>query len=358
MDSLWNPYQVLELDGISTCVGYAHSQGRRCGNQISFAKTESAEILLDSMSGYPVPSGITTHEYLEELAHYLLCPQRHEDQAESLIETWKRRILRFKRAQVEQEIQNLQDTVDDITAKLEASSLTAPHPPFLRGSPRTRVTGENRPVQSQGYNAVHYSATSSSSAQRSSTVHNDNSRPSITQINTTNADRVPNRPRYNMQSSIPSVYPPLISPPSATVRQAEQSGVHSVDNHPIRHPYNIYSGVSAATMPFIFPATVQQFSPHSPLIRSQPSMYSRIPSANKPSASPSSTAVRPAKNGSRQSQHLGEAKKDCPICFDGFESMHDLHRCAGCLQEFHQNCNDTWFKQCERTGVNATCPCW
>lgn len=167
----WFPSEVLEIDDISTCAGYAHSQGRRCCTRLSSAKTEAAEILLEQMSRYAISSNEVINRRLESLGRHLLCAQWHENQAGSLVETWKRRILRSRRALMVQEIQDLERTVEDITSRLERSSLTVPHALSSHGPSGTRSLVEDRLVQPQRYNAVHPATLSSSSRQHFTSVY-------------------------------------------------------------------------------------------------------------------------------------------------------------------------------------------
>ena len=169
----WNPFQVLGIEDISICVGYSHAQGSRCRKHLTYAQIEAAGNLLDHLSRPTVSLNTVTYRQLEDLSHYLLCPQLHKPQAESLIETWRRRILRFHKVQLLQKIQRLRSTVDVITATLEETSLTVPLPISLHDSSRRRVLDENRPIRSQGHNvpdAHDRSAFSSSSSRRRYTM--------------------------------------------------------------------------------------------------------------------------------------------------------------------------------------------
>lgn len=280
----WSPYDVLKIEDISTCVGYAHSQGRRCGNRLSYEKIEGAQNLLNYMSTYALSMDAETHKDLETLAIYLLCSQRHRHQAESLTETWKRQILRLQRARVVQEIQGLKFTVEDITARLEASSLTVPHPALSHDSSRARARDENWAVQAQEHNAGHSNATSSSSRLRFTTI--------------------------------------------------ETNGLP---------PSNLLFGYDG------------NFSWHD---NNRPDPFKGASPSDRRSTPPPSAEVRQAKNGNHQSLPHTEAKTGCPICLDKFESKKDESRCHGCLEKFHESCMREWLKQCEKTRVNTTCPCW
>ena len=180
----WSSSEVLEIDDISTCAGYAHSQGRQCNNHLSSGKTEAAETFLDHLSRYALSSDDVIQKYLKGLAHCLLCPRWHEDQAESLVETWQRRILRFQRAQAMQKIQDLESRVEDITARLGASTLTVPQPLPLHSPAGTRALDQNRPIKTPRYNqhAIHSHTTDSSSRQRFTTLSADNLIPSTLQF--------------------------------------------------------------------------------------------------------------------------------------------------------------------------------
>lgn len=381
----WFPYEVLEIDDISACVGYADSRDRRCGNRLSFAKTEAAEILLGRMSCDVSPSTARMNEYLEQLAHYLLCPPWHDGQAPSLIATWKQRVLRFRRTQVVQAIRDLETTMNDITARLEASSLAYPQPAPSYDLSRTRVLEENSPVRP---NAVPHSGASSSSRQRFTTLNSNVSEPSSPQLNA-NGQHFPQHSMHNSPSSsywrsIPptsaavrrplqfnadsnllrhqhNIYDRRSTPlPSAAVRQAVQS---NSNRDFLSSQYNAYNGVSSVDGPCAPSSSVAarqalQLNFGSDSLRPQYNTYSGVSSADGRTTSSPSVAVQQPLDGNEQSQHLKEDKRDCPICLDGFESMHDVARCHGCLGVYHQRCNDTWIRQCKNSGLDATCPCW
>lgn len=150
----WYPLEALEIVDISTCAGYAHSQGRPCCNRLSSAKRDAAKILLEQMSHYSISSNEAINRHLESLARNLLCAQWHENQAGPIVETWKRRVLSSQRAVMLRAIRDLERSVDDITSQLALSSLTVPHAVPSNDSSGTRSLAEDRIVQPQRYQHV------------------------------------------------------------------------------------------------------------------------------------------------------------------------------------------------------------
>lgn len=287
MEVQWSPYKILEIDNTWTCAGYARTQGRRCSNHLSFAKTDAAGMLLNRISHHTISSDEAFYRRLEALVYCLLCSQWHGNQAKSLLETWKRRILTFQRTQAVQKIQSLEITVEDITAKLEASSLTVPQPFSSHRSSEDRVLEENRSAQSQEYNihgALRPSAISSSSSQRFPTVRNG----------------------YTLSPGL------LLNDSGNPLWRQSKKQVS-------------YKGTT---------------------------------SSDRRTTPPTPARAQQAVNGNSQIHTLKEAKSDCPICFDGFESRHTVSRCHGCLEKFHESCINLWLEQSKETTVHATCPCW
>ena len=221
----WFAWEVLQIDDIATCASYAHSQGRRCRNPLSYARKEAAEVLLNQLSRYAISCEGLIHESLEVLASYLLCPQRHEDQAESLIETWKRRILRFQRMRAMQEIQDLESTVGDITASLEASSLTAPQLSTSCRPPTNFVFTTNASPQSQECDTAQSASISSSSRQRFTTTYTHEIRSSDVQFVNRNDNLL--RSRDRVEKLYKETSSSQLTPVPATSQQAQGSNDQS-----------------------------------------------------------------------------------------------------------------------------------
>lgn len=309
----WSPWEVLEINDVSTCAGYAHSQGRRCRNCLSSAKIGEARILLEHMSCYAISSDDVIHERLDVLAPRLLCAQWHEDQAKSLVATWKQRMLRFQRAQAVQKIQDLESTVEAITMRLEMSSLAVPQPHSSHVPVVTRAPNEDRRVRSGERTTAHSNPRASSIRQRFTTAHSNHTASSIRQRFTTahsNTTASSTRQRFT------TVYTNGCEP---SVIQYDGNG----------------------TLPW------------------SPESYGRASSSG---LTPKPVVKTQAPEAKDESRTLEQAGSDCPICFDEFESKVDgevgVSRCHGCLEKFHKSCIKAWIKQCEGTSVNTTCPCW
>ena len=174
-------------------------------------RKDAAEVLLNQISRYAISCEGLIHESLEVLASYLLCPQRHEDLAESLIETWKRRILRFQRMRAMQEIKDLESTIGDITARLEASSLTAPQLSTSYRPPTNFVFTTNASPQSQERDTAQSASTSSSSRQCFTTVYTHEIRSSNVQFVNRNDNLLRSRDNKLFEETSSSQLAPLLA---------------------------------------------------------------------------------------------------------------------------------------------------
>lgn len=170
----WKASEVLQINNTSTCAGYSYSRRRPCNNHLSPAKTHSAEYLLTCLSYSLLYSDVAMDVDLRNLARFLLCTPRHENQAEFLCETWKRRFLWFQRAQMGQKIQEWESMLEDITVRLGQSSLSIAQPQVLHGPSRANELDEHRPAQQREPYAVHSNAASSSTRQYFTALRPDN----------------------------------------------------------------------------------------------------------------------------------------------------------------------------------------
>ena len=217
--------EVLQINDTFTCAGYSYSQRRPCNNHLYFFKRELAEYLLNCMTYYEVCCDDGICGCLRELAFSLLCTPRHEDQVEFLVGTWKRRILWFQRAQMVQDIRNLESTVADITMKLGRSSLSVAQHIVLRSPSRTNARDEYRPPQPRGHYIFHSNTTSPSF--RVTTLRADNWEPSdLASDYARNLDgsQYDGSEIYTSTSSSDEASTP---PPSAAVRQAPNGNSQS-----------------------------------------------------------------------------------------------------------------------------------
>ena len=180
----WSPSEILEIHDITACAGFSHSQGQRCRSPLSAIKKGVAELILDHMSSLAISSDESIFEQLETLASNLLCSQRHEYQAQSLVSTWTQRILTFQTAQVEREAQELQNRIRKIVIRLRESSLEVPQSLLFPIPVTTRVPDEDMPIKTRELDAVDTGATSSASNPRSTTVYRDDGTPSVMYFDT------------------------------------------------------------------------------------------------------------------------------------------------------------------------------
>ena len=321
--------EVLEIDDITTCAGYAYLEDRRCNTQLSSGKTEAAKTFLDHLSSCALSADDTIHEYLWALARCQLCPQRHQDQAESLVEKWKLRIFRVRTASVVQALRDFQTMENEITARLGASRLSEPQPASSHTSLRTAVLDEHRPIETHEYSPSHSLSIASSSRQRFTTVHTDDLVSSNLQ---TNRDGSPisfqnSDPQLGKDASLFIRLRALLS--SAVKRHAQ--GRDDQSNHDGN------------------PLWLQH---------SDPQLFKDAPLFIRLRALLSSAVKRQAKSSNEKSQLLEETHPDCPICLGRCKSKHKISRCHECLKKFHETCINQWLGQRKESCTTATCPCW
>lgn len=166
--------EVLQINDTSSCAGYSYSRRRPCNNHLSSAKTHSAEYLLIHLSPELLHNDVAMDVDLGDLARFLLCTPRHENQVEFLVETWKRRLLWFQREQIVQRIQEWESVVEDMTVRLEQSSLSLVQPHVSHGPSRHNELDEHRPARLREHYAVHPNAASSSTGQSFTALRADN----------------------------------------------------------------------------------------------------------------------------------------------------------------------------------------
>jgi hypothetical protein len=91
MCPLWNPRDVLQLDDIHACAGWAYSQHRKCHNPIAKRNRLDANRLVLAM-GTLEPNPVGLEGTLRTLACLLLCRRWHQDQVDELVEEWSEKI--------------------------------------------------------------------------------------------------------------------------------------------------------------------------------------------------------------------------------------------------------------------------
>ncbi len=99
---LWDPHETLGIintdpgyNGI-TCIGYAPTQGRRCRNPIRADNRSFINAVLSEISFLPPDSPVVLSR-LQSIVGPALCLNRHQSQAESVMQQWKRKIQQLKR---------------------------------------------------------------------------------------------------------------------------------------------------------------------------------------------------------------------------------------------------------------------
>lgn len=138
----WDPYGVLNIDKSSTvCYGWAPSQGRNCRNPISQANHQEATSILSRLTTIDPSSDLGPR--LQTLAHLLLCKRNHQNQAESVVARWKKRMDRIAGSSIEAEAEGIR-RIETVAARRQRQiaqilrgDVIAESP--LTGTPRTAV---------------------------------------------------------------------------------------------------------------------------------------------------------------------------------------------------------------------------
>ena len=101
MSQQWDPITVLNITKTRTmCCGWAPSQNRDCHNPVAAANRLEAHRLLDKLAACS-PSSDRVLSRLNKIARCLLCRRNHQDQAESVVDKWRKRISDFVQSRVD-----------------------------------------------------------------------------------------------------------------------------------------------------------------------------------------------------------------------------------------------------------------
>ncbi|KAL8791888.1 MAG: hypothetical protein Q9195_005550 [Heterodermia aff. obscurata] len=101
MAQRWNPITVLNIvESRIMCCGFAPSKNRDCHNQVAASSRLEALGLLAKLAAFP-PSSNRVLPRLNQIARCLLCKDRHQDQAESVVDGWREKINDFVQSHIE-----------------------------------------------------------------------------------------------------------------------------------------------------------------------------------------------------------------------------------------------------------------
>ena len=92
MAGQWDPYAILNINRTrSRCCGWAKSKDRLCENPIAMASRNQAHRLISRIARLS-PSDDEVMELMSQVARCLLCRNRHQGQATSVLDRWEQRI--------------------------------------------------------------------------------------------------------------------------------------------------------------------------------------------------------------------------------------------------------------------------
>jgi hypothetical protein len=125
----WDPKKVLQLCNDDRCVGYAHSQGRKCRNPIRYDNVKKFDSLVAELSAHR-PDPELLRPKLQRLAAIGLCLRNHQDQNDRVVENWARSI----RVAFPTPITSIEERIPPIQHRLVESTPVMPTPQRRAGS--------------------------------------------------------------------------------------------------------------------------------------------------------------------------------------------------------------------------------
>ena len=325
----WNPSRVLaNIDNRScnfTCVGIAHTAGRRCRNPIAYANQIEAAKLVAEMSRLDISSRDITY-LLRELAPLVLCRRWHQNQVANMVNDWQKDVndLRSKTeaAREAEEEQGRQDSrlqraeerrVREAAQRAEELRHQAQQldetPQAQEGTLRTEEASSDQEAVNR-IEIQQLRAMLASMCARLQEVEERNGE--LQRTITERSERLPSR--VVNQGAVSEADVLVAVPVSPTTTLA-----HHLEEEP--------------TLPASTTVEPVQEDPTSPTV----SPNDQLP--EEPQDSENLTV-----------------EGDCSICLESLGSQNDLTSCiARCGQLFHRDCVGIWIV----SGANThTCPYW
>jgi hypothetical protein len=347
----WNPKEVLRLCNDDRCVGYAHSQGRKCRNPIRYDNVKRFDSLLAELSAQQ-PDPELLRAKLQRLAAIGLCLRNHQDQIDRVVEKWARSI----RVAFPTPITPIEERRPAVP-----THFAAPAP--LMSVPQRRAGSVGIPGESPALNAI--LATLEEQLRRLECDETRSSeqyprdrwasfRSTPTSIRSMSSDSFTATRSYMPSYRIPSL--------PTTVRQPSPQVPPRLEPRRIsRMGYRSYLPLPSSGDASLSAPTVTRASPSPP----------RTPTSNPSSPSLPGVGVSnvPPDLGPRHSpqrrcasNHVRRLPLDgiCPICHDeGLLSECDASELVWCRstcgRTIHKACMSNWVAQCAADGRGLTC---
>ena len=316
-------------EGFSRCVGWAHTQGRRCRNPIAAHNQAAADSLL-AKGSQKLSASQSVDSVLRKLAPLVLCRRWHQDQAGEMTAKWAQKVASYQESRRAEPTSTVSTT--SLREMAEQSRALAEQIDLLRQQQTPRLVAATPPTTEQG----EHSSPISQGGHRQLRIE---------------ASEAHERPESRAQSS-------------SQVQEAEsrdevednlQLRPDSVDRAASETPPEPdTSSQETDPAPDLVPAGTPLISEDVP----EPSPQDRT-TADEATATTSTAARKPV------------VDESCYICYSDLlddsqqdtvaevMALHQLVWCkAQCGVNFHRECIGKWSSACASQARTTTCPNW
>ena len=371
----WDAAEVLKIQNIFTCVGYAPSKRRKCQNPIAAAKRAWASEILDRVENKDVVTTSVKRD-LEELAPRLLCQRYHQGQASTMVNGWLAKVENLKAERMHQ--RNEVAALSRMTSEAESTRVRLSRSQAVPiSNPSTTSTRVPEPVAAQ----------LPATPRRQSQVQQLPSPPATPIRRTARTNLVTSPSPPTQPASLSETFPPVAATSAASPPATSPQAVASPPAAP------------AAPEASLTPLTHNHQEPDDPThdivsLEECSICYEDIP-ANTGIASDCDHHFHAScintwlstQDASSQA-HIcpycrsewtrRKVEGDCSICCDSLLHDHDdddddddnndengstnegeagLVWCkSGCTQNFHRGCINSWLAASAEMGVRRRCP--
>lgn len=392
----WSPQEVLKIEDIFTCSGWAHSKGRKCYNRIAKENRELATDIMDDMADLDIRSA-DFKASLKSLAKPLLCRAYHTkdpDQHKALRKQWGKHIEAYK---VTVNARRRSTATAHVSASVRAESLQEERE-SLRAAMALLMQRTAEPARVEHGRSVVTStrSTQSTRVHQTTSPHNGRQMVQIEAHGSTHLRSVSEQRTRNVASNAAISRPQDSAsvegnPPRSPLPTAPSSSTNTeaAFNHPASQPLpnspsrqrTSHIAFNTTRSPPSGSASPEGNPLHSPL-PTTPSSSANTEAASSPPAShptpnttprphhhnpapPEMTQITPTtahhatSNQNQSADHNRKAiSGDCSICCEDLRGGENISWCkAQCGQNFHADCVGVWLDTLA-AGRSRTCPYW
>lgn len=324
----WNAAEILKIEDLCTCVGWAPSKGRKCGNRIAAANQRKASNILCRMGSLDVTTA-DVRIHLEELAPRMLCKRYHQDQASEMVSQWMCEVERQQEhvegMQLRRRQQQAQVTVSIQISTGSAHTLSSPTDATLIV---TRHSGIQQTRTSTPFHSIPTQLPSPPTTPNRHRAHN-----SAPATMPTPSQQLPTPPtnRRRDHDAVPATTPTptqqLPTPPTTPNRRRDHHSIPATTPPP------------TPSLPSV-PVTTTPLS-------SRPTTSPSAPTTTEATASPPTSspqpdpAVDPTPPPSPPFPTISIEPEECSICYDPVAPSTAISSQCGHL--FHATCINTWI---------------